>query len=80
MNGLRIYIRDVVARSDNRIAAFYSRKGGGPFYQWQYDDKLAVWRCSRLNCSPLTPHEFCTATWKSLPLSLQARLSEHYIE
>jgi hypothetical protein len=80
VNGLRVYIRDVVARPDSRIAAFYSRKGGGPFYQWLYDDQQAVWRCSRLNCSPLTPRAFCVASWKSLPTSLRARLSEHYIE
>jgi hypothetical protein len=80
VNGLRVYIRAVVAQAEGGISAFYSRKGGGPFYQWLYDDKLGVWRCSRMDSSPLTPKMFSLATWKSLPTSLRTRLSEHYIE
>jgi hypothetical protein len=80
VSGLRVYIRAVVAHADGGISAFYSRKGGGPFYQWLYDDKLGVWRCSRLNSSVLTPQAFYVASWKSLPTSLRTRLSEHYLE
>jgi hypothetical protein len=80
MNGLRVYIRAVVAHPDGEVSAFYSRKGGGPFYQWQFDDSLGAWRCSRMNSSVLTSRSFYLASWKSLPTSLRTRLSEHYIE
>ena len=80
MNGLRVYIRAVVAQAEGGISAFYSRKGGGPFSQWLYDDNLGVWRCSRMDSSPIAPKMFSLATWKSLPTSLRTRLSEHYIE
>jgi len=80
MNGLRVYIRGVVAHADAGVSAFYSRKGGGPFYQWQFDDLQGVWRCSRMDSSTLSPRSFNLASWKSLPISLQTRLSEHYIE
>ncbi|HEY6804087.1 MAG TPA: hypothetical protein VI306_10945 [Pyrinomonadaceae bacterium] len=80
MNGLRVYIRAVMAQPEGEISAFYTRKGGGPFYQWQFDDKLGVWHCSRVNSSDLTSRSFNLARWKSLPDSLRVRLSEHYIE
>ena len=80
MNGLRVYIRAVVTHADGGLSVFYSRKGGGPFYQWRYDDALAAWRCARMKASPLEPNAFYVASWKSLPSSLRARLSEHYIE
>lgn len=80
MNGLRIYIRTVVSQADGEASAFYSRKSGGPVYQWIYDDKQAVWRCSRVSSSEITAQAFDLTTWKSLPSSLQVRLAEHYIE
>jgi len=80
VNGLRVYIRAVVSQPDGGVSAFYSRKGGGPFYQWWYDDTESVWHCSRVSSSVLTPKSFYLASWKSLPPSLRVRLSEHYIE
>ncbi len=80
MNGLRVYIRAVVTHPDGGVSAFYSRKGGGPFYQWRFDEGIGVWRCSRLSSTTLTSRSFYLASWKSLPASLRAQLSEHYIE
>lgn len=80
MNGLRVYIRNTVAQADAGAPAFYSRKGGGPFYRWHYDEDVAMWRCSRVNSAALTAKSFDVASWKSLPNSLRTRLSEHYIE
>jgi len=80
MNGLRVYIRAVVSNVDGTVSAFYSRRGNGPFYQWRFDEKVSAWSCSRLNSSELNSRAFYLASWKSLPRSLQTRLSEHYIE
>ena len=80
MNGLRVYIRAAVAHANGGVLAFYSRKGGGPFYQWLYDEHLKTWRGSGVSSFSLTPHVFDVASWKSLPSSLRTRLSEHYIE
>ena len=80
MNGLRVYIRAVVSHPDGGMSAFYSRKGGGPFYQWSFDDTQSIWHCSRVNSSVLNSKAFYLASWKSLPQSLRVRLSEHYIE
>jgi hypothetical protein len=80
MNGLRVYTSAVIARPEAEISSFFTRKGGGPIYQWNFDDGRGVWHCSRLHSSELTPKTFALARWKSLPLSLRARLNEHYIE
>ena len=80
MNGLRVYTSALVAHSEAEISSFFTRKGGGPFYQWKFNDGLGVWHCARLNSSELTPKTFALAKWKSLPLSLRAKLNEHYIE
>ena len=80
VNGLRVYIPAAEAHANGGDSAFYSRKGGGPFYQWLYDEHLKNWRGSRVSSFSLTPHAFYVASWKSLPSSLRTRLSEHYIE
>jgi hypothetical protein len=80
MNGLRVYTRTLLTNLDNGSSVFYSRRGSGPIYQWLFDERLSVWRCSRLTSSDLTAQSFDIASWKSLPRSLQTRLSEHYVE
>jgi hypothetical protein len=80
MNGLRVYTPMVSENSQHAIAVFYSRRDGGPFYLWRYDQVLATWRPSRVHTADVTPQTFSAATWKSLPHSLRARLGEHYLE
>jgi len=78
MNGVRIYIRHAMVSAATET--FYSRKGGGPVYRWCLNEKSFAWNCSRLDSSQLTTREFFTASWKTLPESLQKRLAEHYLE
>ena len=80
LNGLRVYVRVIVSQRIEDTSTFYSRRGKGPFYEWTFDDQCGVWRCSRLNSYELTSQGFNIASWKSIPQSLQRKLSEHYIE
>lgn len=80
MNGLRLYTEPDLADklSDQRV--FYSRRANGPYYCWRYEEKLGVWRGSRMQTFDLNFHQLCTASWKGVPAALRARLGEHYVE
>lgn len=80
MNGLRVYTRTGNGSSDHIMEVFYTRRDSGPFYQWRYDQELATWRPSRVHNSEVILQTFSSATWKSLPNALRARLGEHYLE
>jgi hypothetical protein len=45
-----------------------------------YNEQLSVWRSSRMKTSDVSTQLFSTASWKSVPVALQTRLGEHYIE
>ena len=80
MNGLRVYAPVVNGSLDHVMDVFYSRRDNGPFYVWRYDQAQATWRPSRINTADVILQTVSSATWKSLPHSLRARLGEHYIE
>ena len=80
MNGLRVYTRIGSSDSDHAREVFYTRRESGPFYQWSYDQELATWHPLRVRNSEVILQMFNSATWKSLPPSLRARLGEHYLE
>ena len=78
MNGLRMFIRrDKGSVEDN---VFYSQRSRGPIYRWHYENNPAKWHVARMDVSDWSPHEFCTASWQSVPQGLKAQLSEHYVE
>ena len=78
MNGLRMFIRPDKVSVENNV--FYSQRGHGPIYRWHYENHLAKWQVARLAASHWSSHEFCIATWQSLPQELKTQLSEHYVE
>jgi hypothetical protein len=80
VSGLRVYIRVVSVQPDFKVASFYSCKNGGPVYQWRYDDPSNSWRSTRVSSVTINSKTFCPARWKSIPTSLRARLTEHYLE
>ena len=80
MNGLRVYIPTLTNIADGEYKVFYSRRGAGPYYCWRYDEKGARWHSSRVNTSDVTAQMFATTSWKTVPMSLQTKLGEHYIE
>ena len=80
MNGLRVYIKPNGTELRNGSEVFYSRRGNGPFYRWLYEEKGAQWRVSRVIAADFTPQSLAMASWKAVPVALQTRLGEHYLE
>ena len=80
MNGLRVYLNVGGVDTRNGQRVFYSRRADGPYYRWWYEEKLGQWRGSRVHASDFTPRALSMASWKVVPMELQARLDEHYLE
>jgi hypothetical protein len=80
MNGLRVYIKPNGAEPNGGQKVFYSRRGNGPYYRWLYEETAAQWRVSRVVAADFTPQSLSMASWKVVPVALQTRLGEHYLE
>ncbi|HKP71499.1 MAG TPA: hypothetical protein VJT82_01095 [Pyrinomonadaceae bacterium] len=80
MNGLRIYINPSGADAPGKPKLFYSRRADGPYYRWLYKEELGQWQVSRVRLSDLTLRFLCSASWDSVPLALQSKLGQHYLE
>jgi hypothetical protein len=80
MNGLRMYTAASSERTPTGPTVFYSRRGDGPYYLWQYEEKREQWLGSRVNSGKLILRDLLMATWKTVPNSLQVKLGEHYLE
>ena len=80
MNGLRVYIYAPGSEINRVDDAFYSRRDNGPYYRWHFAKDLGQWRGSRVPVDGIKPRTLCAATWKTVPLALQAKLGEHYSE
>ena len=80
MGGLQIYINSVCAGAANEHRDFYSRRAGGPFYRWRFEEESGRWSFSRVRPTILTLRGFSAANWKIVPLALQARLDQHYLD
>ena len=80
MNGLRVY-RDLEASADHSVNPnFYSRRSGGPYYRWRYEEFRARWRWSRMHAVELEDRELVATHWQAVPAQLKLSLDEHYIE
>jgi hypothetical protein len=80
MNGLRVYVNPTATNAPCRHVVFYSRRADGPYYRWCYEEQLGRWRVSRVYLPGLTLRVLSVASWKAVPVTLQARLNEHYLE
>lgn len=80
MNGLRVYFDTVSRDRRGRQRVFYSRRADGPLYCWRYEEELGRWSVSRVCLPKFTLGVLCVARWKAIPITLQAMLSEHYLE
>lgn len=83
MNGLRIYIKpngpgNMGTLEVDRV--FYSRRGNGPYYRWRFEEIIGQWRVTRVITPDFNPHSLSVATWKAVPVALQTRLGQHYME
>ena len=78
MNGLRVYID--VKRPDAWCAIFYTRRAGGPYYRWRYEELRGQWLCSRMHACELPVSELVSAAWKEVPAALKSTLDAHYVD
>jgi hypothetical protein len=78
MNGLRVYIDP--KRSDNLCAVFYTRRAGGPYYRWRYEEFRGQWLSSRIRAVELPVIELVSTPWKEVPTALKSSLDEHYVD
>ena len=80
MNGLRVFVNTQMIETRGGYDVFYSRREGGPFYRWCYEEKLHQWRVARVQSSDFSPKILCAASWKGVPAALQRSMVEHYQE
>jgi hypothetical protein len=80
VNGVRVYASTVEAATGDVEGVFYSRRGDGPYYRWLYEATAAKWRVARVIDAAFTRQTLSLATWKNIPVALQTRLGEHYLE
>jgi hypothetical protein len=80
MKDLRVYVRPEAAVDNGEHRVFYSRRRDGPYYRWQYEERLGSWCGSRVLPSNLPVKELCTTAWKALPSALRTCIESYYIE
>lgn len=78
MNGLTIYIN--LKRSVTLYAVFYTRRAGGPYYRWRYEELRGKWLGARMRASELPVMELVSTPWKEIPTALKSSLDEHYVD
>src|SRR2546429_7507723 len=78
MNSLRVYIEGDGAETRRTRSVFYSRREDGPYYRWVYDDTIRQWRVGRVMKSATLAKTLLAAAWKTLPVTLQKSIVEHY--
>lgn len=79
VNGVRIYT-EANAMVTPTDGVFYSRRGDGPYYRWLYEANTSRWRVARVIDAAFIRQTLSLATWKNVPVALQTRLGEHYLE
>ena len=80
MNGLRIYVHLTEDGTLGSRGVFYSRRSDGPYYLWRYEEKVGQWRGSRVQTTDLTSRNLTMTRWSIVPVTLQNKLGEHYLE
>ena len=80
MNGLRVYTNPHVTETGGGFGVFYSRRENGPYYRWAFEEKVSLWRVSRVSPSDFSPKALSNANWKGVPAALQKSMIEHYQE
>ena len=78
MNGLRVYID--LKKPGTSCAVFYTRRAGGPYYRWRYEELRGEWLCSRMSAVELPVMELVSTAWKDVPTALKSSLDEHYVD
>ena len=80
MNGLRVYVNLKRADAWWGSTTFYTRRAGGPYYRWRYEELVGRWLGSRMDVCDITLAELVAAPWKRIPPALKKSLDEHYVD
>ena len=78
MNALRVYVD--LKRPDTWCGVFYTRRSGGPYYRWRYEELRGQWLASRMHAFELPVTELVSAPWKEVPAALKSSLDGHYVD
>ena len=81
MKELHVYSNPLDMDWRGEPTAFYSRRADGPYYRWlNLANEPERWTFSRVYLSRDAVSELCIAKWNTVPMTLRARLREHYLE
>ncbi len=80
MRDLHVYVEPTRSGAGGELKAFYSRRGGGPYYRWLYAEGAGCWSYSRVRLDGPALRVLRLAPWDALPAALRSRLGEHYLE
>ena len=80
MTELRVYINPAVAGTSDGRGVFYTRRAGGPYYRWRYEEEAGAWRAARVGLSNQTLRALDVSNWQTVPAALQAKLLKHYLD
>ena len=81
MRELKVYVSSQPGKRGRvEPLVYYTRRADGPFYRWLYESEAGQWNVSRVSPSKVTLRVLCAASWAVVPITLKARLSEHYLE
>ncbi len=80
MTELRVYTNPAGAGTSDGGAVFYTRRSGGPYYRWRYEEEAGAWRASRVGLSSQTLRALGVSNWQTVPAALQAKLLKHYLD
>ena len=78
MNGVTVYIDQ--KRSHSLRSVFFTRRAGGPYYCWRYEERRGKWLSSRMHAFELPDMELISTPWKEVPHALKSSLDEHYVD
>jgi hypothetical protein len=78
MTDIHVYTAKDEGSYSGEQQLFYSQRSGGPYYCWYYLSGQSQWKAIRLQPHS-RPRVLRKAVGRNLPVSLQTRLSEHYL-
>ena len=80
MQGLRVYVNPTRVDPWCGGAIFYTRRAGGPYYRWRYEELRGQWLGSRMHACELPVIDLVSTPWKEVPTALKSSLDEHYVD
>ena len=74
--GTHLYVDAVAPETPATPGVFYSRRGGGPYYRWDYHEGSERWQGSRV--SPDSLPKSLRAAGRIAPDASRSELLNHY--